>query len=540
MTNNLQKELSVAIRENQIVPYFQPLVDLRRGRLLGFEVLARWLTSRQGEVPPETFIQLAEESGLIGVLSERLLTQACAAAAAWPSHLGLSFNVSPLQLGDERLFEQIRSVSEGMHFPLSRLTIEVTESAVARDMDAARATLKALKAAGACVALDDFGKGYSSFRRLQDLPFDRLKIDESFIRSMTSMRENRKIVASIIGLGHSLSFSTVAEGVETQRQADMLVALGCDIGQGWLFGRPVPAESVPALIANHKPYPAPLADDEVAAEISLSAEALPTLRLAQLQAIYNGAPVALCFLDTQLRYISLNRRWAEFNGYPIAAHIGRTVAEMVPNIFVQSETLLRRALAGAAVPDTEFRRPSPHDPDQEIVVLVSYQPAYDEAGEVVGVSISMIDITARKLAEQALRESEEHYRCMVELSPQIPWTAGPDGSVEEISSRWTTLTGYSVAETVGHGWAKAIHPDDLPATELQWSKCLQTGEPVDVEYRLRLADGSSLWVQARGAPRRGPQGEILKWYGLVENIHERKSSQEALRALKARTASESG
>src|SRR5581483_6014821 len=173
--------------------------------------------------------------------------------------------------------------------------------------------------------LDDFGTGYSSLLHLQSLPFDKLKVDRSFVNSMTDVRERRKIVAAVVGLGQSLGLVTIAEGVETASQASMLLWLGCDFCQGWLYGRPAPADEIPRLIdAPRQTFVSaiPLIAD---GSSIVGFESLPAQRLAQIQAIYDGAPVGLCFLDTKMRYVSINRRLAEMNGAAVGEHLGKTV-----------------------------------------------------------------------------------------------------------------------------------------------------------------------------------------------------------------------
>ncbi len=225
-------DLRRALENQEIVPWFQPIVDLRTGLLSGFEVLARWHHPQHGIVLPSEFISLAETSSLIGPLMDVLLRQACEAAAAFPEHLTLSVNVSPLQLRDRQLPDQIQRALERAAFPCSKLILEITESALVSNIDLATSIAKDLKAFGAQLALDDFGTGYSCLRHLQTLPFDKLKIDASFIQSMMSQRESRKIVAAVVGLGLSLGLQTVGEGIEEKEQANLLLSLGCDLGQG--------------------------------------------------------------------------------------------------------------------------------------------------------------------------------------------------------------------------------------------------------------------------------------------------------------------
>jgi PAS domain S-box-containing protein len=524
-----------ALESNEIVPFFQPLVELRTGHLRGFEVLARWKHPLRGIVLPDDFIPLTEKTGLNGLLTGTLLRAVFAATKDIPDHLTLSVNISLTQLSDPTLPRHIRTAAEQAGFPLHRLILEITESALVGNTAQASFIANQLKEQGSRLALDDFGTGYSSLRHLQALPFDELKIDASFVRSMTHTRESRKIAAAIIGLGNSLDLVTVAEGVESQTHADMLLWLGCELGQGWLYGRPVPSEELSQVLVASALRPSPGPPQQYPdASMPLNHEAMPTQRLAQLHAIYDGVPVGLCYIDRNLRYVSINKRLAEINRIPLGLHLGRTVAEVLPHLFPQFESYLRRALNGEPITGVEIQEPKPGHPTQFNTYLVSYQPARDEANEVVGISVSVVDITARKLAEEALIESEDHYRHTVELNPQVPWTADPDGKIIDVSHRWELLTGLSKQDALGEGWLRVLHPDDLQPTLTAWRKALHTGDLLDTQYRICRLDKAWRWMRARAAPRRNANGEIIRWYGTVEDIDDHKSDKEALRRIEAR------
>lgn len=244
----LEGELRHAVAHDLLVPHFQPLVDLATERLIGFEMLARWPHPTRGMIAPGEFISIAEDIGLVGPMTECLLRRACRAAAAWPSDIFVACNLSPLQLRDRDLPATVQSILIETGLPAHRLELEITESALVGDIDLAQDLLGKLKALGVRLALDDFGTGYSSLRHLQLLPIDKLKIDAGFVRAMVSDVESRKIVAAVIGLSHSLGLVTVAEGVEDEGTAALLRDFGCDVGQGWLYGRPAPAEAVGALL----------------------------------------------------------------------------------------------------------------------------------------------------------------------------------------------------------------------------------------------------------------------------------------------------
>ncbi len=411
--------------------------------------------------------------------------------------------------------------------------VEITESALVNNLERARQVAIELRAMGCRMALDDFGTGYSSLRHLQALPFDVLKVDQSFVSSMTSKRESRKIVAAIVGLGHSLDLITIAEGVETEEQAEMLLRLGCTLAQGWFYGRPATADQIPKIVAAAPRMLTARVSMHESGWVASSLEALPAQRLAQLQALYDGAPVGLCFLDRNLRYVSINRRLAAMNGAPVAAYLGRTVEEMIPGMFPAIEPYLRRALQGEAMEEVEFSRPSNDPVKPDAVNLVSYQPALDEAGEVVGVSVAVADITERKRAEQALRESEEHLRCMVELNPEIPWVMDSEGNNLDVSARWEQLTGLTKERTRNLGWLEALHPEDVEPTMKALQEGLRSGKPIDVEYRVKSLDRGWRWMRSRGSPRVGLTGQIVRWYGSVEDVDERRRLEDALRKSQA-------
>jgi PAS domain S-box-containing protein len=516
------RDVAGALRDRRIVPFFQPIVELRTGNLRGFEVLARWLHPEHGAILPSNFIALAEEHGLIGELSDQMFQQVFAAHAELPAPLTVAVNLSPVQLSSPGLSAGIRRMAEEAGFPLNRLVLEITETALVEDLPGAQEMAQELKAMGCQLALDDFGTGYSSLRHLQALPFAELKIDRSFVSDMTRKRGSRKIVAAIIGLGQSLGLATVAEGVETGEQAQMLLWLGCELGQGWMYGRPAPAEALPAMVAAEPVAAAPGMTSPGEDWASTNLEALPNLRLAQLQAIYDGAPVGLCFLDNNLRYVNLNRRLAEMNGFPVEAHLGRSVEEMFPDWYPIYAPYLERALKGEAISGVEFNRPSKNSRHRSVLLQASYQPAWDESDEVIGVSISLLDITENKHAGAKQRLGAELEESDPEINPEVPWVMDAEGNNLQVSSRWVATTPLGKDRTRNLLWLEALHPDDLEATVRVMKEALRTGKPIDIEYRVADLEGGWRWMRSRGSPRFGSSGEITRWYGSVEDIHDRK------------------
>lgn len=250
----LEHDLRDAIESGQVIPYFQPVMSLTEDRIIGFEALARWEHPTRGLIAPDDFVPIAEDLGLIDALSDRILRQGCAAARDWHPDTTLSINISPLQLRDPWLSARLLGILAEAGFSPRRLIVEVTENAVIDDLPLANEVFESLQSAGIRIALDDFGKGYSSLSHLRQLHFDHLKIDGSFVRSMES-EESRKIVQAVAGLGKALGMPVTAEGVENAATADLLRRLGCEQAQGYLFGRPTPALATARTLHDFDLYP---------------------------------------------------------------------------------------------------------------------------------------------------------------------------------------------------------------------------------------------------------------------------------------------
>ena len=515
-------EIFRAIQQDQFIPYFQPLVDLREGHIRGFEVLARWQHPTRGLMAPCEFIPVVERHGFMNGMSISLFKQAFAAARLLPSNIGLSVNLSPGQLHDRALPSLLHRLADAAEFDLKRLTVEITESALLYDLERAALTAADLKIRGIRLSLDDFGTGYSSLLHLQALPFDELKVDISFVRSMVASRQSRKITAAVISLGINLGLETVGEGIEDRSQANLLLWQGCTLGQGWLYGRPVPAVELPAVLSQPRSATVVETSSSLMLDASLAFEGRPSERLSQLRAIYDSAPVGLCFLDCELRYVNVNQRLADMNGTSVSALLGRRVADVVPALYVQVEGHLKRALQGEACSGAELCAPPRELGGRPSTQLASYQPVRDETGEVLGVCVSIIDVSAFKLNEETLSESAGHYRHSLKLNPQSPWVTDAEGRNLSVNMQWQVLTGHTPPRAKDFGWLDAVHPDDLERTTEISQQSIDSGLPLDVEYRIRGTNGSWQSMRSRGEPRRNALGEITRWYGSVECIDGRK------------------
>jgi len=252
----IENDLRRALREHELFVVYQPVLDLATRAMSGVEALVRWRHPQRGLVPPADFIGVAEESGLIDALGAQVLEMACQQFMAWQDSLGalaprqLAVNLSRAQLQRAGLVDDVRAVLQAHGMPATALQLEVTESLAAQD-ERVQHTLRELKNLGVRLALDDFGTGYSSLACLHQLPVDTVKVDRSFVKHAETIEYHRVLIEATIRVARTLGMTTVAEGIETEGQADLMLALDCDRGQGFLFSRPVEAAELEAWARAH-------------------------------------------------------------------------------------------------------------------------------------------------------------------------------------------------------------------------------------------------------------------------------------------------
>lgn len=248
----LEMDLRTAIEREEFELYYQALVNLQSGIVTGFEALLRWHHPERGLVGPTEFIPLAEETGLIVPLGAWILRRACADAATWPRELPVSVNLSAVQFRDQKLVATVLDALAAAELRPGRLELEITESVLLEENERTLATLRELQDLGIRISMDDFGTGYSSLSYLRSFPFDKIKIDQSFIRDLVGSDDSLAIVRAVTGLGAALGIATTAEGVETSEQLAALRAEQCTEGQGYFFSRPRPLSELEEFFSDQK------------------------------------------------------------------------------------------------------------------------------------------------------------------------------------------------------------------------------------------------------------------------------------------------
>jgi diguanylate cyclase (GGDEF)-like protein len=248
----LELDLRKALANGEFEIYYQPLVNLESEQICGFEALLRWHHPERGLIAPGDFIPLAEETGLIVPIGEWVLRQSCAEAATWPEDIDLAVNLSPVQFKSPHLCQLVMNALASSGLEPRRLELEITESVLLFNSEATLATLHRLRALGVRISMDDFGTGYSSLSYLRSFPFDKIKIDRSFVHDLACNPDSMAIIRAVTGLGASLGMTTTGEGVETQEELDYLKREGCTEAQGYFYSRPKPASEIHKMLTRQQ------------------------------------------------------------------------------------------------------------------------------------------------------------------------------------------------------------------------------------------------------------------------------------------------
>lgn len=499
---NIIDRFRSALENGEIWPAYQPVVNMETNAIAGFEVLARWTDRELGEVSPTVFIPMAEHSGLIDQLSSYLIFRACQEASNWGDHFILAFNIAPIQLKSVGIFDLIVGAVASGGFPLKRVMIEITESSLIADEVLSHRTIDQLREAGVAISLDDFGTGHSSLTRLNAYPFDKLKIDASFVRVMDRDPRSFKIVSAIVGLAHSFNIPVIAEGTETEAQAAMLMHLGCTFSQGWLYGKAVSWDEARLILEER--------GEEGGASITLDRS--PFQRLYQLEALYNSAPLGVCFIDPDMNYVSLNERFAKIHRHTVESMLGCRVQDVYPGSQVDTViNNLKRALANEKVAPYEFQIegcPS--------IYIVSIQRVDDDMGQVVGISVTMTDISERRAAELALGR---HECFLAQASSQVPfavWIAAGDGAMLYTSPIPGLVPG-DISGTPSQRLEQLysrIHPDDLVHFKSLWKRARRTKEGFHATVRAYWMDKTWHRLHVVVRPWTDSHHNIMHWFGL--------------------------
>jgi diguanylate cyclase (GGDEF)-like protein len=251
----MEQDLRKALPAGEFELYYQPVVNLSSGEISGFEALIRWNHPKQGMIAPASFIPLAEEIGFIVPLGEWVIRQACVTAATWPEHLNVAVNISAVQFRSHGLMQVIVGALAASGLSPTRLEIEITETVLLQNREATLSVLHQLRALGIRIAMDDFGTGYSSLTYLQCFPFDKIKIDRSFVKDITENTGSLNIVRAVAALANGMGMTATAEGVETSEQLERITSEGCTEMQGYLFSRPLPVAEIERLFLTRREAP---------------------------------------------------------------------------------------------------------------------------------------------------------------------------------------------------------------------------------------------------------------------------------------------
>lgn len=521
----LELELHKAIENNHLLLHYQPKINLNTGKIVGVEALIRWDHPEWGMVSPETFIPIAEETGLILPIGEWVLNAACKQNKTWQQQgfsTVVSVNLSAIQFNQTNIIDIIESILQKTGLEPHFLEIEITESMTV-DIDRTILMLQQLKKIGVHVSIDDFGTGFSSLSYLKNFPVDTLKMDQSFVKELRNNPNDETIVKTIISMSHNLNLIVVAEGIETKEQLVFLQQHLCDEGQGNFLGKPLTASQllekrieIEKIVEEHG-IPKDINQQLLLKELLESAqrELHDTIRLQQGM-IFKYKKINERFIHTQCDGELLYRL-----GMIPSQVIGKELADFLPyRIALDKTAYYKKAWEGEEFVTYEEEL-------NGINYLTTLRPI-KKAGEVVQVIGSCIDITKRKKAEKALQESEAKYRLISENMTDIIMLLDINGTIQYASPSLGNVLGNPLKSYKGKRSFDLIHPDDRQSVKMGFEKLLNTMNPLRMEARFVNVDGKSLLFEGLGTPVLGENGDPEHFIVVGRDITEKREMEEQL------------
>lgn len=476
----LETRLRRCLQNGGVELEYQPVVTLPSARTIGVEALARWTDHVFGSVPPEVFIPVAERSGLIHPLGTQVLFDACRTAATWPSGQAparVAVNVSPLQLAAPEFEQLVAQALRESGLDPCRLVLEITESAAVQDLPESATRLRALRALGVQIALDDFGIGHSPLILLRELPIDILKIDRSFVSRVHENARDAVIARLLIDTAHTLGLTVCGEGVETREQARQLMGLGCDTAQGWYFGRPEPACT------------------ELAARLQSGREQLDlALDVTQPPPIHIGSDELVTIMSPQGLLLYASGGALAVLGYTPSDLIGSSAGEHLhpdeqnsvlaghhPNRGPDGSLLVHRAR---------------HRDGRYRWLSTRAQMLRDDRGQPAQIVATSRDVTAQVETEHQLASIEATLRWAFDQSPLGMALSTFDGAIVRTNLTFAAMLGYQPDDLIGVGVPDLTHPQDRP-TDAANLRDLRSGERIvqQVTKRYVHRDGSAVQAQ---------------------------------------------
>ncbi|WP_102344791.1 EAL domain-containing protein [Bacillus sp. Marseille-P3661] len=521
----MEMELHRALERQQLTLYYQPKVNLKTGKIVGVEALLRWIHPELGFIYPETFIPIAEETGLIIPIGEWVLTAACQQNKMWQQQgfsTIISVNLSARQFSQVDILTTIKTVLSETNLEPHYLELEITES-MAADNEYAIHTLLELKKLGVRISIDDFGAGFSSLNRLKKIPLDTLKIDQTFIDNIRNSINDRTIIKTLISMAHNLNLNVVAEGIETKSQLMFLQKNYCDTGQGYLFSRPVTADQ---LLENYsdiqnsvKLFGLPQERNQLnwAKELLRRAknELNETIRLQQgmifkYKLIKGHFIHTLC--DGELVY-RINLTPSQIVGKELHDFLSKEIAE-------EKLQYYKRAWDG----EENITYENEHN---GIYYLCALSPVI-RGGKVVEVIGSGVDITDRKHMEKELQKSQEKYRLIAENMTDLIGIFDVNSRFLYASPSHQTVLGYTPESFIGTSILECIHADDVKPFKTFFEEMLETKAAAKFEIRTFHKNGACLLLECFGNPVIEDNGEVERVIMVGRDITEKRRAEEQL------------